>query len=158
MFTETEWAYWAGFLDADGCICLTGTKGKIPVIAIVLTQGNPHILELGYGKLKIGHIYKVSPSRSNRGGGITFDWRISQPKDARFFLCGIEPYLQIKKDQAQIAIELCNLKMTWAKGGEHQYPMPQEIKNAQWELVYKMRELKKKEHELKTEKQQHWHR
>jgi len=104
MFTQLDLTYLAGFFDADGSVSIVRLKNKELVrdftyqVQVIIAQNPPcpimdELLE-EYG----GKIYKHSRHK------VTQVWRCPASSHIRF-LKAILPYLRIKKEAAQIAIE-----------------------------------------------------
>jgi len=106
MINEVEKAYIAGFVDADGSICMgkqTHSIGFRPKIAIYnrdesVLRWIMYVTECGFGyhsRIKkpkwreMNHIY------------------ISSRKNCKAFLESILPYLQVKKAQGELLLEYC---------------------------------------------------
>lgn len=104
-FSAVERAYFAGFLDADGCIMATIERhsekrfGFRVRITLKLSQADRRILDWFLDKLRVGYI------RKNR---TAHDWVIRDQKIARIVLEMILPYLKVKKTQAKIALTILN--------------------------------------------------
>ena len=122
MLTEIEKAYWAGLLDGEGTIGLYthhDTMGKYrsgyawnPFVRIYLSKGHEilnEIVNAYQGKLK---------SQINKNTGLnhktqTVMWYVlfGSCKKIRPLLVDLLPYLRIKKAQAELLLEYCNLRM-----------------------------------------------
>lgn len=99
-------AYAAGFLDGDGHISVS--KGTNPRIAISSTD---FILIKWLLAHFGGKFYKAQRKR------IIYDWRISGASNKERFLLKIIPHLQMKKEQAKLALEILRLRKKNPKGG-----------------------------------------
>lgn len=96
--SDVDWAYLAGFIDADGCISLTQTPITGTVrFQITVSQANKSILDYWQVKTQYG---RVTPMSSPPG---MWQWQIGKP-ECDGFLKGIYPYLLLKKEEAAIAI------------------------------------------------------
>lgn len=95
--TDTDWAYLAGFMDADGCISLTQTPRREIRFQIVFSQANKSVLD--YWQIKTG-FGRVSPMASPPG---VWQWQIGKP-ECDDFLEGVFPHLLLKKEEASIAM------------------------------------------------------
>jgi hypothetical protein len=104
--SETEKAYLAGFVDGEGCICITKhynkkrTRSPIYHLDLSISSTNLEIVEYianmtGAGSIHIG----VKENEDHRAGYI---WVVGCNK-AIDVLNEIYPYLRIKKTQAEIA-------------------------------------------------------
>jgi hypothetical protein len=100
---DTEWAYLAGFIDADGCIS-ANTREKwsnyYPRVSISQVEGD-YLAQLKQwfgGALR----YRI-PS----GVGSRMIWNLQIPSGgSRIVLQGVLPYLRYKKPQAEIALAI----------------------------------------------------
>jgi len=101
--------YLAGLFDGEGSIFITSTTNKYGKHHLYLRVGinitNKYIPTLYHNRFG-GNIGTI-PSRGNRK--IQWYWRVSG-EDADNFIKTIQPYLLIKKYQAQIAIDFYNNK------------------------------------------------
>lgn len=113
-YKESDLAYIAGVIDSDGYIGIVKqsetrrknlTKNFRPTITI--TQSQPEAINFirkyfngGFGTTKQSkNIYRD-----------LYRWDICNRKDIRIFLEAILPYLKIKKVQAKMVIEYCNIR------------------------------------------------
>ena len=102
-FSEVKRAYLAGFLDADGAIMATIEKhvekkyGFRVRVVIKITQKESRVLNWIVDEYQVG---KVVRNRT------THDWIIKDQKLVRKVLHSVSPYLQVKKRQAEYAIEI----------------------------------------------------
>lgn len=98
---DTDWAYLAGFIDADGCIS-ANTRIKwsnyYPRVSISQVNGDYlHFLRDTFG----GALRHRVPS----GVGRNLIWNLQVPSGgSRQILNGVLPYLRNKKAQAEIAL------------------------------------------------------
>jgi len=101
-----ERAYLAGFLDGDGAImaCIekhSEKKFNFRIrIVVKITQSKKINLEWLKNSLKIGLI------RQNRS---VVDWIIRDQQCVEFLLRLINPYLRVKKKQAEIALKILKI-------------------------------------------------
>ena len=106
--SEVIRAYLAGFLDADGAIMATIEKhsekrfGYRIRVVVKITQKERTILDWFLSEFQIGRVV------INR---TTFDWIVKDQNACYVFLRQISPYLQVKKQQAQSAIEILERKI-----------------------------------------------
>ena len=106
MLTETEKAYLAGFLDADGCInvsCHTAPGSATPThyLQVTIVQANRPFLQRWCEMTGWGRVYKVPPNELTKKQ--VYQWIINGKK-AEVFLSLILPYLDIKTEDARIAL------------------------------------------------------
>ena len=103
MLSETDRAYIAGLIDADGGIMALiehhrEKRYRFRVrIEMKLTQKNPYILHWLKSRIMIGKV------RQNR---TTFDWLTRDQKEIFDLLKILSPFLKIKKEQAIIALKI----------------------------------------------------
>ena len=142
MLTETERAYLAGFFDGDGCINISISKSKNAAtvnhqLHVIFAQCNEAFLEEWMHKTALGKIYKHRwPNHKARK--IMYHWRMSS-RQAEKMLNLLLPYLQIKRQQAEVALRFQRTKGHY--GGPHSTP----------QVILKEREqLKQLLHDLKA--------
>jgi len=108
--TETEWAYLAGFIDGDGCITINvgGTKGSVTPshrLLLLITQANKEYLEKWCARVGLGRVYAIHSGESPiQGTKQCYNWQMSG-RQAEAVLRKVLPYLDIKREQAEIAIK-----------------------------------------------------
>ena len=102
-FSEAKRAYLAGFLDADGAImaCIERHQGKkygfrVRVV-VKITQKERNVLDWFVNEFQVGNVVR------NR---TTYDWIIKDQNLIRDVLQIVKPYLQVKKNQAEYALEI----------------------------------------------------
>lgn len=96
--TKVQWAYLAGFLDGEGCISAPARANGISHGAqITAKQKYSDPLDWIMATFNVGHI---SGKKIHR-------WKVSQRQQVLWLLENILPYLTLKRDQAEAAIELC---------------------------------------------------
>lgn len=103
---ETEVAYIAGLFDGEGCVSAKKTQtnhGSRQTVSIQVDMTTPEPL------YRCQRIFggKVVPSQQRYGWSTLYYWRLGSKK-AEFFLRVIEPYLIIKREQANLAITFLN--------------------------------------------------
>ena len=117
MLTETEKAYLAGVVDADGCITIICSKSGISpshTLLVSISQANQPFLERWCQKAELGGVYRSKKAGDNEGLPFTrhrdqYLWNISAGK-AEGFLIDLLPYLDIKKPQAELALRFRKIK------------------------------------------------
>ena len=108
VLSEVQRAYIAGLIDADGAIMAliehhTEKKFKFRVrIEVKLSQKEPFILNWLKDELGIGNV------KRNR---TTSDWLTRDQKEVAGVLTQLLPFLKIKKQQAQIALEILSISV-----------------------------------------------
>jgi len=102
-YSEVELAYASGFIDADGAImaCIeTHTEKKFGFrvrVVLKVSQKDIFIIKWFLKTFKIGRIRKNQT---------IYDWQIQNQKDCLEMLQIFLPYIQVKKRQATIAINI----------------------------------------------------
>ena len=138
---ETEKAYIAGLFDGEGCVSIikddrTGQgnhKSPSYSLILIISNNNKEVLEWLNKKTGIGNLAKRKNQR-------LYDWKLSR-KGTEIFLNKIYPYLIIKREQAELAIEFCN-HMNEKTGYNSKNPMTQSVLDIRESFRYKMSELK----------------
>ena len=118
MLTETEKAYLAGFFDGDGCVNIGTRQGKSHAtvsyyLQVVFSQCDRPFLERWSIKVGMGSVYENAPLRhpTIKQTKTLWHWRLMD-RQAEAMLRMMLPYLDIKKDQAEIAIRFMRTKGT----------------------------------------------
>jgi hypothetical protein len=102
--TNEQLAYAAGIIDGEGCIRANKQKGKVsPVLRIHVTNTDERLVELLKGWFG-GYIWKET-KQYMPNAKIRFVWEVSA-KRAEVVLRSIIPYLVLKKERAELALEL----------------------------------------------------
>ena len=121
MLTETERAYLAGFFEADGCVNIGTRKGKQAAtvshfLQVIIAQSDKDFLQRWRDKLDLGSLHKAG------AGGLAkkehWRWHLSD-RQSEQLLNLILPYLDMKRDQAEIALAFMKTK---SKGGRRRTP------------------------------------
>ena len=114
---KAKWAYTAASIDMDGCICLSRTT-------LQTSAGNPYFgydlkVSVANQDLKVmrwfvryfgGEFRPKSKNSSKLTDNPGFEWFVSGGyKKIEIFLLGILPYLIIKREQANIALQFIRL-------------------------------------------------
>jgi len=158
VLSETEKAYLAGLIDGDGCInigCHMIPGGVTPThyLQVVIAQANRPFLEKWCAKTGFGTVYRTSGSKLSKKK--MYNWMMSGRK-AETFLQFISPYLDIKLDDAKIALMFRKTKH--GRAGRRSTPnaivnlreqykiMLQEVKRNRGEPVEKPSEIEEYEH------------
>ena len=119
MATQTDYAWAAGFVDADGCISLHPQRLNgytSPIVQLIIVQkdivGLEHFRAIFDGKEKISPVYRHKKT--------FMYWRlVFSTKRAAHVLQLILPYLVLKREVAQVALELQNdidTRSPWQQG------------------------------------------
>lgn len=138
---ETDIAYIAGIIDGEGCItvsiCSPYLKHKevsqvyAPIIRVAMTDKN--IIYWLQNITGEGNIYFIK-SRNYRHKDI-WDWRLSTGNGARL-LKQIKPYLKVKRLQAELFIELAEIR---SQSGRTRYKPERQL-----EIVKQIQALNKR--------------
>lgn len=101
MGDDTLYAYYAGFFEADGCICLTTSCSSYHLRA-ELTNTNIEFLQLAQHELGMGSITIRTnrPKKWKDAGHLRFN-----SEETVIFLQNILPYLRFKKEVVEVALE-----------------------------------------------------
>jgi hypothetical protein len=138
-------AYIAGFFDGEGCIMATrsGRGQHRYSMNCAITQKSRGVLELIQSYFG-GYIVSARGGSSNEHNNKIHRLRLSQ-YPTRIFLEKIAPYLIVKKQEAQIAIEYHQLRMTNKLRGEDYYFLSDSSKKHESNIVKVLHQLKKQQ-------------
>ena len=141
--TKELLAYIAGFFDGEGCITAirSSKNGHRYGITASITQKSRGILDLI--KSYFGG-YVVIQKRNRRENDYICRLRFSVVA-TRVFLEAIAPYLIVKKEQAQIAIEYHQLRMLSKVKRDGYYYLSENAKRAEINMGKIMHKLKKQQ-------------
>jgi hypothetical protein len=119
MLTDVELAYLAGFVDADGSIgVVTVAKTKQYVGQIAVSNCNKAIIDLFVkhfgGRVRKRH-WKNPKWKPN------YEWKLTAKK-AAFVIDAIRPFLFIKSRQAELVLELQNIKSKNSSSAKRWHP------------------------------------
>lgn len=103
-YKKEDLAYIAGVIDSDGCISI-GRNAKRYKPIVQITQVQPEAINF-VNKI-FGGSYKIEKRLSHKD---IYKWRIQSRKNLGIFLEAIIPFLKIKREQAKIVIEYCNIR------------------------------------------------
>jgi len=132
----TSLAYAAGIVDGEGCIRIN-KQGKSGNHAIrVQITNTKHVLVSQFQEWFGGNITVNEASRYNPRANTSYVWEVSA-KRAADVLSAIGPYLKLKKEQADVALQLQDTKRNTNIVSEELYRIREE-------LFLKMRELNRK--------------
>lgn len=104
--SEADLSYAAGFFDGEGCVQIYSRnrgRGQIEYINKV-SIGNTDFEVLEWFQAKFGG--RVGNQRAGVNKPIKY-WTATN-KVAHEFLMAVEPYLKVKRDQAQIVMDACD--------------------------------------------------
>lgn len=108
MITDVERAYLAGFFDGEGCISIvedgSGVTANSPklYLATNVSSCDKYILDYWADKTEIGKVSVGTKARGNARTG--YQWQATG-QSAVDLLWLIYPYLNIKKEQADVAFK-----------------------------------------------------
>lgn len=132
--TEAERAYLAGFLDGDGCIhisCGNVTNSHVPYhrLNVIFSQADKPFLDKWRDKAGMGRVYLVREVGAEDSKGIVtrktlYSWCLTT-REAETMLRWLLPYLDIKKEQAEIA--LLYRKTKGRQGGQGRRAAPSAV-------------------------------
>lgn len=99
-------SYYAGLFDGEGSICITnngriGTKYKKLQVTIAMRADKAQPLPEGQ-RIWGGSLRKRAPRKHNHNE--VLDWRL-YTRSAEKFLISIRPFLRIKKEQVELALQ-----------------------------------------------------
>jgi len=107
-YKKEDLAYIAGVIDSDGCISINRDIKKYqPTVQV--TQAQPEAINL-INKIFGGNYRIVKQSKSSLNYKDLYLWRIRSRKNLGIFLEAILPFLRIKRKQAKIVIDYCNIR------------------------------------------------
>jgi hypothetical protein len=143
-YTEIDLAYIAGVIDSDGYIGITvnterrrkgnnsRTKSYYPTIRLTQTKIDAINLIRKYFE---GSYLVIKSKKTNHR--MLHGWSACSLKRSKIFLEAIYPYLRLKKEQAKIVIDYCNmrLKILEKSGSKRSYTG---IESKIWETVKKL--------------------
>ena len=100
---ETALAYMAGFVDGEGCIRVAlNQSGKYPFYQLTVRVYNTNCIVPNFFKQSFGEAVRIN-KRNNPNHRPLFMWQASC-RLACSCLKQLEPYLMMKREQAQLAI------------------------------------------------------
>lgn len=107
--TPTEIAWTAGIIDGEGCIGIYSDRSKGPDShRLYLTVANTEERMLVRLKTLWGGDYRLQKRRTSAHHRCVWAWRMHDRAAGRF-LEVVLPYLVVKKEQAEIALEFVSL-------------------------------------------------
>lgn len=108
IFSAVDWSYIAGLIDADGAIMASIEKhnekkfGFRVRVVVKLSQKKPKVLEWLHSQTKWGYL------RENHN---TQEWVVKDQSQAKKLILNLQPYLKIKEKQADLALQILDLKV-----------------------------------------------
>lgn len=110
--TELDIAWAAGFFDGEGCIVLH-SNGSSPVLRLRLDVGQVDRRPLEKLVAIFGGSIQAVPFRSERWRR-QYVWRLTSPDSS---LAAMLPYLTVKKEQAELALEFAEKRKALVRNG-----------------------------------------
>lgn len=142
---DEQWAYLAGIIDGEGCICIHGQKcwnrkrtKRYTYYTLFLTVGNTSYRLLKWLHDNFGG--SLAPAKKKENRRQVWHWNTAS-KHAEDILTRVLPYLVIKKDQAELALEF---RMSYAGQKPCLYrPLTEDIIQLRERLTAELSGLKK---------------
>lgn len=140
--TDKERAYIAGIIDGEGCIIATSDPKVTFHVGVVHTS--TRLLNYLQKTTNSGSVYNATPS--TLGSKPVYEWRVGSD-DASCLLLMLLPYLIVKKEEAEVALEFRRLCKAQRSYYEHTRGkrVPGDFKDERAVLVNRLKELKRKE-------------
>jgi hypothetical protein len=101
----------AGLLDGEGCFTITGSWNKRPDgskyfhMNLMMSLYNTHLGVMKWLLEHFGGVYYIHHPSKKPTHKVGYSWHPKGAKNKELLLLGIIPYLQIKREQAEIALE-----------------------------------------------------
>jgi len=99
---DWQWAYLAGFLDGEGCVCWSGNSST-PQLSIAQCDKTP--LDKFSSWLGTGEMSLDERSKQNENWTDCWHWRMTNCIDILWLLCQVHKYLLVKKDWLTQVVE-----------------------------------------------------
>ena len=134
---DTDYAYFAGLIDADGTISIKCTPRDYCVPIIGMRTASKLALLIGQkygGALNRGKQNATLEARDGYKRSDTYLWGEPKQTEQRKILTHILPYLQLKTDRAKLALQMLDVLAARAEGWKEQTR----------ELAAKIRKLNRK--------------
>jgi len=112
QLTEAEKGYIAATIDCEGCLRAEELNPDSYVTVgggLVVVNTNKVLLDRLYSLTGAGSINNHT-KRKNRNHKPTFCWAVRGGKQLTLLLQTVYPYIVIKREQAELLMELCDLK------------------------------------------------
>lgn len=104
--TEPERAYLAGIFDGEGTVGYYDFRQRHES-TVMITNADPRLMNWLLEKVGYGNVHTVRKAYQRRKHTV-HHWRISNKPRVRDFLEAVVPYLIIKRDQAELMLNLWN--------------------------------------------------
>jgi len=102
--TDTKIAYLAGLFDGEGTIGYYNFRQRHES-TVMITNSDPRVMNWIMDKIRYGNVHTVKKSYARRKH-VVHHWRICGKPRVKDFLETIVPYLIIKRDQAELLLNL----------------------------------------------------
>jgi hypothetical protein len=118
---KTDWSYLAGLLDGEGCFSIAGswkTRKRANGLEyqkaffhmnLLISLYNTDLKIMKWLIEKFGGVYYVHHPSKNPNHKVGYSWHPKGAKNKELLLLGVLPYLVIKTEQAQIALDYIRL-------------------------------------------------
>jgi len=117
IVNETDLAYIAGFMDAEGSICINKVKTYYYYLRVCITNTNLPVMD--YIRKIVGEKILTYYYRGQVSNLVIYS------RNAKLFLEKLLPYLHVKRPQAELALEfqskMCQEKLTIPKREQENY-------------------------------------
>lgn len=119
MVAETEFAWAAGFIEADGCIHLDAGRNTKASVIVVQKDRRPldRLQRIFSDTSRIGIV-------TRRGGSATYYRLVFSGHRAEEVLSKVLPYLDHKREMARLGIQLCERIRAFGAPGGHGKKLP----------------------------------
>lgn len=148
MLTDLNFIVWAaGFFDGEGSVFVEISKNKNTrrrvrnLLTASVTQTSTPCLNL-FKQCFGGNITPITKSRrQHMNNSVCFVWRV-RSKDAIAFLEAIAPYVVVKKEQVELALQYPLTSADGRKYAGPYNPLPDEVHNRRMEIGQKLRDIR----------------
>lgn len=103
---SVNWGYVAGIIDGEGCIEVVCQQSRY-IVRVTVCQQDVRLIKWLADHTGIKTTYRM---RDERNKYVTYQWRVAAQDDVRRLLQRIVRYLIVKREQAELALELLNGK------------------------------------------------
>jgi len=131
MNSKPNWSYLAGLMDGEGHISLLKNRKHLKSDGFALTLNigitNTNLPLMKWLVSNFGGVYytRYSSDNSNPRWSDRYDWFPKGRKNKEELLLGVLPYLIIKREQAEIALEF--LRLDYSKNPEQRQVFVQRL-------------------------------
>ena len=140
-------AWAAGFFDGEGSVFVEISKNKNTrrrvrnLLTASVTQTSTPCLNL-FKEHFGGNITPITKNRrSHMNNSVCYVWRV-RSKDAIAFLEAIAPYVVVKKEQVELALQYPLTPADGRKYAGPYNPLPDEVHNRRMEIGQKLRDIR----------------